>query len=52
MNTYRHAVIDSTDMSAKDLERRMNLLAKSGYALMAIASQGRLIIMVKERSPS
>ena len=50
MQTYRHAVIDSTEMPAKTLERRMNLLSKSGYALMAIASQGRLIIMVKERS--
>jgi hypothetical protein len=52
MHTYYHRVIDSSEINAKTLQRQMNLLAKSGYALMAIASQGKLIIMVKERPPS
>jgi hypothetical protein len=46
---YHHRVINA-ELPARTLERRLNRWADQGYAILAVSSQGKLIIMVKEKT--
>lgn len=48
MKNYRYKVLDA-GVPAASLEARMNRLARQGYGMMAVSSQGKLIIMAREK---
>ena len=49
MKTYYHKVLKVNENRPQELERRLNTLAKSGYAMLSVSTRGTLIIMAKER---
>jgi hypothetical protein len=50
LKNYRYKVL-AADVPAGRLEQRMNRLARQGYGMLAVSSQGKLIIMAREKRP-